>query len=764
MWTRIKSGLKQFFESPDAPTPRPVLNRHFESNVKGLYVIGDLAGAPVVKLAMEQGYDVARHIVAQPDARAGTPEVYDVIVAGAGAAGLNAALTLQEAGLRVLVLEKNRIASTIEDFPEGKWVYAEPDERPPKGKLWLDGARKEDLIARWHQIIRENRLEVRTGEGLTALVPDRPSGFIVRTPAGQYRARRVILATGQRGNPRRLHVPGEDRARVYHRLYSPQESRGEDIIVVGGGNSAAEAALALADHNRVTLSYRGSSFHRLFKDNARRLEEAEAAGKIRVLYRSRVVEFGEATCRLQIQCDGRRETVEVPYDRAFVLIGADPPADFLRSLGVRLENDWTGSLPQAAALVAVALAGLWLFGGKTGHPALAGLNWVGAAGAAAAVAWLVRSGKRGSRFAWLGLSFLIAYTIYGAKLGEGHELWPFRHWGYRALSFLDRPWAFWYTVLYTGVMTVFGVQAMKRWGFGYRDKFQVWRYVSLLGFQWTFFFLIPEFLFRWAVEYQWVGAKLANDPAFAREAWRAYGLVYAWPLFFYTFFGSPHQIWVIWGVILSFVLLPVLALFHGKRYCSWICGCGGLAETLGDRWRHLAPKGRTSIRLEAMNKIVLWAAAAITLAMVLRDSVTWLRGAAEVGVAAYRLIADLWLVGIIPVTLYPFFGGKIWCRYWCPLAKLMEYWSALYTRLRVSRFAIQANDKCIACGECTRYCQVGIDVMRFALKQEELNNRNSSCIGCGICVTVCPMDVLSFKSAKPVAALVQIAPYQPASR
>src|SRR5205807_9197958 len=147
-------------------TRRPVLRANFESNVPGLYIIGDLAGAPVVKLAMEQGSDVAEHIAAKPDARGSDHDTYDLLVIGAGAAGLNAALVAQDSGLRVLVLEKNKIANTIEDFPEGKWVYAEPDSRPPKGKLWLDGASKEDLLGRWHQIIRDNSLNVRTEEGV----------------------------------------------------------------------------------------------------------------------------------------------------------------------------------------------------------------------------------------------------------------------------------------------------------------------------------------------------------------------------------------------------------------------------------------------------------------------------------------------------------------------------------------------------------------------------------------------------------------------
>ncbi len=292
-------------------------------------------------------------------------------------------------------------------------------------------------------------------------------------------------------------------------------------------------------------------------------------------------------------------------------------------------------------------------------------------------------------------------------------------------------------------MTVFGIRALKRWGLERRDRFQIWRYVSLLSFQWIFFFIVPEFLFQWAIKYQWLG-QLSHDPVFAQQAWRSYGIVYAWPLFFYTFFYNPHQIWVIWGLLLSFVIIPIFVIFHGKRYCSWICGCGGLAETFGDRWRHLAPKGKTSIKWEWMNTVILLFAVVATLLMVGKDVYGLFSKPAQESVKIYRLLADVWLVGILPVTLYPFLGGKVWCRYWCPLAKMMGLMSKFYARLGISRFHITANDKCIACYECSRNCQVGIDVMSYALKQDVLDNKTSSCIGCGICVTVCPMDVLSF--------------------
>ncbi len=749
MLKKVQHWLENLFETANGPSRRPILSKNLESNIPGLFIVGDLAGAPVIKLAMEQGYNVIEYIAGLPKPKGATGDVLDVLVIGAGAAGLNAALAAKEKGMSVLVLEKEKIANTIENFPEGKWVYAEPDTVPPKGKLWLDGAQKEDLINRWHQIVEENHLPVHTDE--PALIIEKENEiFHITTPKGTYQSCRVILATGQRGNPRKLGVPGEEREFVYHRLYSPRKYKNEQILVVGGGNSAVEAALTLSEQNKVVLSYRGSEFRRIFKDNERQLNRAIAAGRIEVVFHSTVKEFGDRRAILTIDRGGHREEREVPADHAFVLIGAELPVKFLKSIGIKLENEWEGSFPRAVGLALLTLFGLWFAGGQTGFVPEMMKNiaaWAGAVLALASVGTLILYGRKGDRWAWLGISFLIWYSVYGAKVGSGREFWPFTNWGYHALSFADRPWSFWYTVIYTALMTIFGIQALKRWGLERKDRFQVWRYVSLLSFQWIFFFIIPEFLFQWAVKYQWIG-ELAKDPVFADQAWRSYGIVYAWPLFFYTFFYNPHQIWIVWGVLLSFVIIPIFVLFNGKRYCSWICGCGGLAETFGDRWRHFAPKGNAAIKWEAMGTYVLIAATVITGLMLAKDIWGLFTGAASLSVRWYSIISDVWLVGIIPVTLYPFLGGKVWCRYWCPLAKMMQFISKAYTKLGISRFHIHANDKCIACNECSRNCQVGIDVMAYALKQDVLDNETSSCIGCGICVTVCPMDVLSFSPGK----------------
>jgi thioredoxin reductase len=415
----LKEKIDAVLSSGTAASQRPQIDRNFESNVKGLYVIGDLAGAPVIKLAMEQGFNVIQHIASLADARGDDPGVFDVIVVGAGASGLNAALQAKEQGLSCLVLEKEKIANTIENFPEGKWVYAEPDTVPPKGKLWLDGATKEDLVERWHQITEDNKLDVRTEMPLKTLTR---TGDIFEVAAGDetFLARRVVMAIGQRGNPRKLGVSGEEREEVYHRLYSPRHYKDEDILIVGGGNSAVEAALVLSEANRVVLSYRRAEFSRIFKDNERKLTEAVDAGSIRLMLNSDVKEFQSGKAILSIEKDGKRNEEHLPVQHAFVLIGAELPVEFLRSLGIRLENEWRGSLFRSAALVLATLAGVWLVQGweegafSDQASALALLTLL-AGGALLGVI----AASRGDRYAWLGLSFLVWYTIYGAKTGSG---------------------------------------------------------------------------------------------------------------------------------------------------------------------------------------------------------------------------------------------------------------------------------------------------------------------------------------------------------
>jgi polyferredoxin len=289
-----------------------------------------------------------------------------------------------------------------------------------------------------------------------------------------------------------------------------------------------------------------------------------------------------------------------------------------------------------------------------------------------------------------------------------------------------------YSLTYTIVMIGFGVVAMKRWtGSAKSPTYQRWRYLSLFAFQ-TVFFLLANVVAVQGLSVQF--------------SWRAWGIYQPWPLFFHTFHwwqaSDPFVVkagFIGGGLVGTFIVIPLLSWKNGKRFCTWVCGCGGLAETLGDRWRHLAAKGPRSRAWEFQSYVVLLACLLATLVTVgaygTRADNPWAQ--------AYSYVVDFWLVAVIPIALYPFFGGKVWCRYWCPLAA----WNQLLARA-YGRLGIRSNDHCISCGQCSKNCEVGVDVMQFARAEERFDNSNSGCIQCGICIDVCPVDVLSFTTEK----------------
>jgi thioredoxin reductase/NAD-dependent dihydropyrimidine dehydrogenase PreA subunit len=650
---------------------RPIVKEDHQSSRSGLFICGDLAGNPTLKTSIRDGYETMRSAAAWlgklPDA---SKLDYDVVICGAGPAGLAAALEAQQLNLRAVILEKNRPANTVENFSAGKKIWARQEKVDLETGLWLDNCTKEELLQKWGAIIDTEKIDIHVGKDLSG-IEDTANGFTVRTIDGSsYACGAVVLAIGRSGNPRQLKVGGEDLPHVHHMLLHPKGYEGKNILIAGGGNSAVEAAGALADRGaKVCISYRQESFFRLTSINRREIESLIKTSRVQAYFKSNVTAI--ATDSVSLKTD--KKTEKIPCDEVFVLIGAEPPKKLLTRLGVKFENEWT--LSRFIALAAV-VTGVWL--------------------------------------------------IYAfAKWGDGSTLreFPFSLLGKagdRLPGWLNPGMA--KTFVYTLVVIGFGIPALNRWRSKPRiNTYQNWRYIIIFVSQGFFLFVAPEFIIK------------ILDPT---DYWRFYGIVLPFPLIYDIFFYNPPTFWIILCAMAAFVVLPIFIYWHGKRFCSWICGCGCLSETLGDRFRQYAPQGDLSRKIEmpAMWLVLIWATISAALFLVLQGGV----GSKPWHVASYIYIVDFWLASVLGVGLYFFLGNRIWCRYFCPLAHYMRLLSACY-----SRFRIKPADRCIACGECSRFCQMGIDVMKFALKEQPVNNRNSSCIGCGVCVSVCPMDNLT---------------------
>ncbi|MFZ5929144.1 MAG: NAD(P)-binding domain-containing protein [Acidobacteriota bacterium] len=314
----------------------PKMTANFETNVPGLFVAGELGGMGLIKTSINEGRLAADEAAARIACGGGAPEgAWDVIVVGAGPAGLNAALTLHQKGIRYLVLEQGEIASTIRNYPRHKFLMAEPIEMPLYGSLYIADSTKESLLQVWETIIANTGVQIRTNTRVDSIQRDGAAGlFRVGTPAGEFAARLVILAIGRRGTPRRLGVPGEEQSHVAYRLIEAESYEGRAVLVAGGGDSALEAALALSrgGRNRVTLVHRSETFDRARERNREALAKAEQEGRVTVLRKARVKEIGRTA--VLVDCGGAVQEVAAEY--VFVLVGGESPEEFLRKAGVEI--------------------------------------------------------------------------------------------------------------------------------------------------------------------------------------------------------------------------------------------------------------------------------------------------------------------------------------------------------------------------------------------------------------------------------------------
>ena len=729
--------------------------------IDGVRVVGDLTGIPLLKFSADTGARAVQAILREPEfARGGArresgEDLLDLAIIGGGVSGISAALEARKAGLRFSVFEAVQPFSTIANFPKAKPIYTYPTDMTPAGVLQLRAGVKEALLEELES--QRQAAGIEPVRARIVRLEKRGDAILLHGDAGVVaRARRVIVGIGRSGNYRKLGVPGEKLDKVYNRLYDPKEFHGKKALVVGGGDSALETAIALGLAGaHVTLSYRGKAFSRPKPDNETKLRALErdpearvaieapiservttaadpgmhdpgSPGSVRVLLGSEVKEIRPADVVLR---DAGGREVTLPNDVVFVMIGREPPLDFFRRSGISIRGEWK---PKHWASLALFLAFCTFL-----------YNWKLGGG-------LTRVFESRHWFPFNVPGWLAGLTATATD--------PATFLGTMAIT-LKEP-SFYYSLAYSLCIVVFGIDRMRR----RPTPYVRWQTLSLMAFQVLPLFLLPYVLLPYAGHNgafdagagKWLGDQLfpLANYSHGREYWRAFGLVLAWPLFVWNFFTEqPLWLWLGIGFVQTFVLIPLLIRRWGKgAYCGWVCSCGALAETLGDRHRQKMPHGPLWNRVNMVGQVIL----GLALLMFLLRIVGWMAPGSGVGRASVQLfrqmlsgfapfgiqlnywhVVDVLLAGILGVGLYFWASGRVWCRFACPLAALMHIYA------RFSKFRIFAEkSKCISCNVCTSVCHQGIDIMNFANKGTPMED--PECVRCSACVQMCPTGTLSF--------------------
>jgi thioredoxin reductase/NAD-dependent dihydropyrimidine dehydrogenase PreA subunit len=312
----------------------PLLTPRFETSVPGIFVAGELGGMGLIRNALEQGRQAVEAI---HDSRPRAAQALDLVIVGAGPAGFAASLTAKSKRMRFVTLEQESLGGCVFQYPRGKLVMTAPATVPLVGRINLKQTSKEALLEFWREVERKTGLEIRYGERVDDIAAA-AQGFVVRTPRAEYTTRSVLLAIGRRGSPRKLEVPGEELPKVVYRLIEPEQYTGQRVLVVGGGDSALEAAASLAEagSSSIALSYRGEGFDRAKPANRARIQAAEQTGRLRVLLRSKVKRIDAAS--VVVEHEGK--AFELRNDAVIVNAGGVLPSDFLRRIGIHIETKY----------------------------------------------------------------------------------------------------------------------------------------------------------------------------------------------------------------------------------------------------------------------------------------------------------------------------------------------------------------------------------------------------------------------------------------
>lgn len=329
-------AITMVLASPSVGASLPALSPAHETSIKNMFIVGELGGLALIKNAINQGRDCVDTIASHLTTGNSTPGVYDLLIVGAGPAGISASLRSAEKRLNYITLEESEIGGTVAKYPRQKLVLTSPVEFPTYGKFKKTEISKEQLLEFWQTVLKRSDFKCKTGEKVNNITKAEDGVFTVTTGNGQHRARHVILALGKSGSPRKLGVKGEELPKVMYRLIEADHYVNKKILIVGGGDSAVEAAMGLACQvgNTVTLSYRQEAFSRIKDRNTQRINDFMRKGKVKVIFNSNPVEFRNDSVILDVK--GVQQTL--PNDYVWIFAGGEPPTAFLKKIGIGLGN------------------------------------------------------------------------------------------------------------------------------------------------------------------------------------------------------------------------------------------------------------------------------------------------------------------------------------------------------------------------------------------------------------------------------------------
>ena len=327
-------GITLVFGTETRGVDIPLVKPNFETNVPGIYIAGELGGMGLIKNAMTQGMQAVQGMTFKPET---TALQYDLVIVGSGPAGIAAALTAKQQGVRYVVLEQESLGGAVFQYPRGKLVMTAPVNLPLVGKTHFTQTTKEELMAFFSEINSSQQLNIHHHERVEK-IEGAANNSIVVTARNTYSCANILLAVGRRGTPRKLGVKGEDASKVVYCLIDPEQYHGQKVLVVGGGDSALEAACAIAEQGKsqVTLSYRRNAFSRVKQGNRDRVSDCEKNHGLQVMLNSEVQEIVSDA----VTIDWQGETATLENDAIIVCAGGVLPTDFLKSVGIQVETKY----------------------------------------------------------------------------------------------------------------------------------------------------------------------------------------------------------------------------------------------------------------------------------------------------------------------------------------------------------------------------------------------------------------------------------------